>query len=124
MAQFKVGDLAKEIDTNDIFYVVNVYEKVIYVKDIKTNKMFACNPNFYTLVEAPKTADEMLAELGWEKDNEDDVEARYYKNQRCLLFYKINKSVEKFYGSQGYSVSISPKELKAIYKKEEELGWL
>ena len=108
-----VGTILNANELDDVYHLVYKEEKEEWVSkaDMK-------------LLDTPKTADEMLVELGYTKDTEDEWEARYYRQERCLLFNKKCKSVEKFYSSQGYAVSMLPDEIKAVYKKEEELGWL
>lgn len=75
-----------------------------------------------------KTADEMFEELGYMTDeNEYFIEYQKQK-ENCSKFIKfdlIDKSFTSFYyiipNEQSY---LTMKELQAIYKKCEELGWV
>lgn len=68
-----------------------------------------------------KTADEMFSELGYVKDETGD-EIIYQLNNHEIVFYIKRKMFDCGCGI-GREV-INMQELKAIYKKCEDLGWL
>lgn len=85
------------------------------------------------------TAKEMFEELGYELDNEtiwypEKYKYICYKNDLVIMLFSINDDnihFDKFFHKLGikqndccnYSCPISYKELKAINKQIEELGW-
>ena len=66
-----------------------------------------------------KSADEMFEELGYQDSPCGYGAKRYNKNQRFITFYKK----EIMISSSTDRVNLKAKELKAINKKIEELGW-
>lgn len=75
-----------------------------------------------------KTADELFNELGYKKINTPtNLIYQNEKNNREIRFYKIYKCVEvsliEFEEYEGNSIFFTMKELQAINKKVEELGW-
>lgn len=76
-----------------------------------------------------KSADEMFKELGYIKSDENNyydlTDIKYYKNEYNILYF--DKSYKTFYKSGEYDSmceDITMKELKAIYQKCQELGWI
>ena len=74
------------------------------------------------------TAKEMFEELGY-KYEENNTEIIYFNSfrsrfQYLIVFYKDIKTIEKFKYYNNVSVGINVKELQAINKQIEELGWL
>ena len=73
------------------------------------------------------TAREMFEELGYEQISASDLKIRYFQSFEVGTF-KItfsNMCNEVFFETHGnFIASITPKELKAINKQVEELGWL
>lgn len=68
-------------------------------------------------------ADKMFEELGYEKQNNPEVEIVYIKNScNIVRFWKHGRRVIK-QDVGGLYKGISMSELKAINKKVEELGW-
>lgn len=83
-----------------------------------------------------KSARELFEELGYECDESCDgiLYAKYIDSDRCgveqrsISFDKVDKTVEKYVGEAGFShkyyrAYINLKELQAINKQVEELGW-
>ena len=71
------------------------------------------------------SADEMFEELGYEKVSDDKYSFEYRKilddDLFEINFWKEDKTISKnYYREMGY---ITTKELQAINKKVEELGW-
>ena len=74
-----------------------------------------------------KSADELFNELGY--NNEEDDEYSIIKkdnNGKEIKFYKEDREIECYYYDYGdFDVTtINMDELKAIYKKCQERGWL
>lgn len=72
------------------------------------------------------SADEMFEELGYEKVSDDKYSFEYRKilddDLFEINFWKEDKTISKnYYREMGY---ITTKELQAINKKVEELGWM
>lgn len=72
------------------------------------------------------SADEMLKNLGYEKVSDDKYSFEYRKildeDLFEINFWKEDKTISKnYYREMGY---ITTKELQAINKKVEELGWM
>lgn len=83
-----------------------------------------------------KSARELFEELEYECDESCDgiLYEKYIDSDRCgveqhsIRFDKIDKTVEKYVGEaafskKNYRAYINLKELKAINKQVEELGW-
>lgn len=74
-----------------------------------------------------KTADEMFEELGYEKIVESNIKILYEKEghywDKYISFTSDDKEVTAEMSS-GDSETINMQELKAIYKKCEELKWI
>lgn len=78
-------------------------------------------------VEEELTADEMFENLGYKKQDGDDCWLEYYKNSyeiTKIIEFELNEQYIFVQTTQGDSMPISLKELKAINKKVEELGWI
>ena len=68
-----------------------------------------------------KSADEMFKELGYEKQNNPELEIKYIKNQfHIIRFWKPEQKVIK-QDEQSFYMGISMEELQAINKKCKEL---
>ncbi len=79
-----------------------------------------------------KSADEMFEELGFEKVIDNEKEVKYqYKNiimgdkiEHTIQIAKIGKIIFSYRDDKNHQVmGFGKKELKAINKKVEELGW-
>lgn len=79
-----------------------------------------------------KSADELFKELGFEKVIDNEKEVKYqYKNiimgdkiEHTIQIAKIGKIIFSYRDDNNHQVmGLSKKELKAINKKVEELGW-
>lgn len=73
-----------------------------------------------------KTADELFEELGYEKKNLDIIHSRFWEeweNQDLAKTLSFNNHYETFYITDEDGCGITMKELQAINKKVEELGW-
>ena len=73
-----------------------------------------------------KTADELFEELGYEKKNLDIILSRFWEeweNQDLAKTLSFNNFYEIFYITDEDGCGITMKELQAINKKVEELGW-
>ena len=79
-----------------------------------------------------KTADEMMKELGYEKVIDNDIEIEYqYINrimgdriEHTIQIAKIGKIIFSYLNASNHQVmGLGEKELQAINKKVEELGW-
>ena len=72
-----------------------------------------------------KTADEMFDMIGYEK-HKSIVNDLYYENKEndAIYFYEDTKSFEKINFEKIESIEITMKELQAINKKCQELGWI
>ena len=75
-----------------------------------------------------KKAREMFWELGYkEVKTQSEKEAKRYEEMDVcghIIIFSKHKNVMKYDGLQEYILPITNNELKAIYKQEEELGWL
>ena len=80
-----------------------------------------------------KTADEMLEELGFSKIIDTDTEIKYYyidtimgdKAEHVIQIAKVGKIVFSYRNDKNHqAMGLGEKELQAIYKKVEELGWI
>ena len=80
-----------------------------------------------------KTADEMMEELGFKKVIDNETEIRYeYKETimgdkliHTILIAKVGKIVFSYRDDKNHQImGLGEKELQAINKKVEELGWL
>lgn len=80
-------------------------------------------------------ADEMFKKLGYQKEEWDDENRIYYFQndysegtthpiRYIIEFDKELKLIHSYVYEDDFSVGIGMKELKAINKKVEELGWL
>lgn len=78
-------------------------------------------------VEEELTADEMFEKLGYKKQDGDDCWLEYYKNsyeRTKIIEFELNEHYIFVQTNEGDSMPTSLKELKAINKKVEELGWI
>lgn len=74
-----------------------------------------------------KTADELFEALGYKKKNLDIILSRFWEeweNQDLAKTLSINNLYETFYITDEDGCGITMKELQAINKKVEELGWI
>ena len=80
-----------------------------------------------------KTADEMMEELGFKKviDNDTEIEYQYINRimgdriEHTIQIAKIGKIIFSYLNASNHQVKgLGEKELQAINKKVEELGWL
>lgn len=71
------------------------------------------------------SADEMFDMIGYEK-HKSIVNDLYYENKEndAIYFYEDTKSFEKINFEKIESIEITMKELQAINKKCQELGWI
>lgn len=72
------------------------------------------------------TARELFKELGYDLVSQDSTIIRYQKNYDRIEFYLSERTLgayDDWYYEKPYN-EITPKELKAINKQVEELGWL
>lgn len=77
-------------------------------------------------------ADKLLHKIGYIKEYEDStIEIWNYEKRFCIKFNKLCKSVDfqrkdkrQIFGLKYHRISIDMQELKAIYKKCEELKWI
>lgn len=92
-------------------------------------------PSVYELEEImeEKTADEMLEELGFSKIIDTDTEIKYYyidtimgdKAEHVIQIAKVGKIVFSYRNDKNHqAMGLGEKELQAIYKKYQELGWI
>ncbi len=79
-----------------------------------------------------KTADELFEELGFTKAIDNETEVKYYyintimgdKIEHTIQIAKIGKIVFSYKNDRNHQVmGLGKKELQAINKKVEELGW-
>ena len=95
--------------------------------NIKNNKncKITINDEEIAVSKKEKTADELFKELGYEKiRNNKDFEV-YKKNDYNIIdFERDDKRVYKSARYDTTSDGITMKELQAINKKVEELGWI
>ena len=94
--------------------------------NIKNNKncKITINDEEIAVSEKEKTADEMFKELGYKKENNPEVEIKYIKDENHIIrFWKNSQSIIK-QSEDGWYMSITMKELQAINKKCQELGWI
>ena len=95
--------------------------------NIKNNKncKITINDEVISVSEKEKTADELFEELGYEKiRNNKDFEV-YRKNDYNIIDFERND--KRVYKSARYDTTsdgITMKELQAINKKCQELGWI
>ena len=76
-------------------------------------------------------ADEMFEELGFKKVKDTDIEVQYdydamIMGDRCthtILIAKVGKIVFSKHKESNENMGVGIKELQAINKKVEELGW-
>lgn len=80
-----------------------------------------------------KTADEMMEELGFKKviDNDTEIKYRYINRimgdriEHTIQIAKIGKIIFSYLNDSNHQVmGLGEKELQAINKKVEELGWI
>ena len=71
-----------------------------------------------------KTADEIMKELGYEKQNNPGIEIKYIKDFVTIRFWKPDKKIIKQDEENGRYLGITMQELQAINKKCKELNWL
>lgn len=72
-----------------------------------------------------KTADEMFEELEYEKEK-GDLDIQLYKNKNGygkIIFDLIDKAIRAS-NDENEAIYFNVKELQAINKKVEELGWI
>ena len=71
-------------------------------------------------------ADKLFEELGYKHEwRYKNLILIYYKNNTCIQFDKEHKKFCKFEESDDYVIcDISMQELKVIYLKCRELGWI
>lgn len=146
MAQFKVGEQVKIKESNELCVVQAYPDEADIIDGLKDHVLVLetislIKKKWRPLCELEpmkptKTADEMLAELGFKKNipyyNEDSIHysiENYEENgwSLMLIFSNNSYSVSHYYpdGKGKQRVFRIPKDLhKAITKKLEELGWL
>ena len=98
---------------NEDYEYLNKYNDIDFIEDI-------------FVINIEPTADELFEKLGYEKFSNDEYSFEYRKFLDGELFeidfWKKDKTISKNYCCEmGY---ITTKELQAINKKVEELGWL
>lgn len=80
-----------------------------------------------------KTADELFEELGFTKAIDNETEVKYYyintimgdRIEHTIQIAKIGKIIFSYLNDNNHQVmGFGNKELQAINKKVEELGWL
>ena len=131
--------MKKEVNLKELLQLI--YDNKIKEKEIiygkKSNKMYCLNEkkiskndidfiNDTFIVNIELSADELFEQLGYEKNSDDEYSIEYRKISDDDLFeinfWKKDKTISKnYYREMGY---ITRKELQAINKKVEELGWL
>ena len=81
-----------------------------------------CSLDFISMKEKPNlTADEMLAELGFEKDPHSVLPDIVYINKKDKLVIGLNTATKHITFNR--NPVITHWLMKALYKKSEELGW-
>jgi hypothetical protein len=137
MAQFKVGDTVEiklfgNVSNGSIIIADELKDEYRVAYKIEEDAWFGAKDMILLdTPKAPKTADEMFAELGYIYNYETGgfgyVGYEYKWKQPCngaekiLLFNDIDKELQ-VHNETDYH--LSPNEIKAIHKKLEELGWL
>ena len=95
--------------------------------NIKNNKncKITINDEGIAVSEKEKTADELFKELGYEKIRNNKYFEVYRKNDYNIIDFERND--KRVYKSARYDTTsdgITMKELQAINKKCQELGWI
>ena len=72
-----------------------------------------------------KTADEIFEELGYEKEkNHLDIELYKNKNDYAEIIFDLRDRTISVRNDDDEAIYFNMKELQAINKKVEELGWI